>query len=101
MSKKKTDADRIKPKGIFCSELCPSLQGKLIFACCDVLGFKPSRICEPFAKIMGKSLRQVGRYCKAVTDGGIPGDYGCGESSTAHAVLDILEENNITMEQLK
>lgn len=91
------NADLIKPEGIYCRRRCPSHKGKR----CEVMGCEPFLVCEPFAEMMKKSLKQVSRYCKAVTDGGTPGDYGCGESSTAHAVLDILEENNITMEQLK
>ena len=101
MSEKRTEADRIKPKGIFCNERCPLLQGKLVPVRCDALGYKPSTICRPFVEIMGKSLRQVARYCKMVAEDGTPGDYGCGTESTAIAILDILDENNIAMEQLK
>lgn len=61
----------------------------------------PKRNWSDRARTAETVLRQIVRLCKMVAEDGTPGDYGCGMESTANAVLDILEENNITMEQLK
>ncbi len=95
MSKQETDADLIKPKGIYCYGSCPSFSGT------GCKGGKPFSVCLPLVSALRTTLKQVARYCKMVAEDGTPGDYGCGMESTAIAVLDILDENNITMEQLK
>ena len=46
-------------------------------------------------------LKKVAKYCNTVVEGRAHGEYGCGLGSTAEAILDILDENNIAMEQLK